>query len=158
MVVEEQPAWNTHLRSSHRLWTSPTRHFVDPSLAVAALLATSDTLKADLNTLGFLFESLVVRDLRVYAQPLHGEVAHYRDQSGLEVGAIVDTGDRWAAFEIKLGVGQVDDAAERLRVFAERVDTSKRGEPAMLGIIVGSGWGFMRADGIQVIPIGALGP
>lgn len=158
MVVEDQPAWNTHLRSSHRLRTSPTRHFVDPSLAVAALRATADMLKADLNTLGLLFESLVIRDLRVYAQLLLGEVAHYRDQSGLEVDAIVDTGDRWAAFEIKLGVGQVDDAAARLRIFANRVDTSKRGEPAALGVIVGSGLGFVRADGIHVIPIGALGP
>ena len=157
MVIEDQPAWNTHLRSSHQLRRSPKRHFADPSLAAAAMRATSASLKADLNTLGFLFESVVVRDLRVYAQPLDGQVLHYRDQSGLEVDAIVDTGDRWAAFEIKLGIGQIDQAAENLNEFRRRVDTTKRGEPALLGVIVGSGLGFVRPDGIHVIPIGALG-
>lgn len=157
MVIEDQPAWNTHLRSSHQLRTSPKRHFADPSLAAAAMRATSTSLKADFNTLGFLFESVVVRDLRVYAQPLDGQVLHYRDQTGLEVDAIVDTGDRWAAFEIKLGIGQIDQAAENLNEFRRRVDTTKRGEPALLGVIVGSGLGFVRPDGIHVIPIGALG-
>jgi predicted AAA+ superfamily ATPase len=158
MIVEDQPAWNTHLRSSHRLRTAPTRHFTDPSLAVAALRASPSTLLKDLSALGLLFESMVVRDLRVYAQPLDGEVFHYRDQSGLEVDAIVDTGDRWAAFEVKLGVGQVDQAAENLARFAARVDTAKRGEPALLGVIVGSGYGYVRDDGIHVVPVGALGP
>lgn len=158
MVVEDQPAWNVHLRSSHALRSSATRHFVDPSLAVAALRATGPSLKADLNTLGLLFESLVIRDLRVYAQPIRGDVAHYRDQTGLEVDAIVDIGDRWAGFEIKLGIGQVEAAAQRLREFVRRVDTSRRGEPAVLGIIVGSGLGYVRSDGIHVVPIGALGP
>lgn len=157
MAIEDQPAWNTHLRSSHQLRTSPKRHFVDPSLAAAAMRATSASLKADLNTLGFLFESLAVRDLRVYAQPLDGQVFHYRDQTGLEVDAIVDTGDRWAAFEIKLGIGQIDQAAANLNDFRRRVDTAKRGEPALLGVIVGSGLGFVRSDGIHVIPIAALG-
>jgi uncharacterized protein len=147
-----------HLRSSHALRTTPTRHFTDPSLAVAALRATPEALLKDLNTFGYLFESLVVRDLRVYAQLLDGEVFHYRDQSGLEVDAIVDTGDSWAAFEVKLGPGQVDQAAESLRQFAGRVDTDKRGEPALLGVIVGTGYGYVRCDGIHVIPAGALGP
>ena len=158
MVVEDQPAWNTHLRSSHRLRTTPTRHFTDPSLAVAALRANATTLLNDLNAFGLLFESLVIRDLRVYAQPLDGEIFHYRDQSGLEVDAIVDTGDEWAAFEVKLGAGQVDQAAQNLSRFAGRVDTAKRGEPALLGVIVGSGYGYVRNDGIHVIPVGALGP
>jgi predicted AAA+ superfamily ATPase len=158
MIVEDQPAWNTHLRSSHALRTTPTRHFTDPSLAVAALRATPEALLKDLNTFGYLFESLVVRDLRVYAQPLDGEVFHYRDQSGLEVDAIVDTGDSWAAFEVKLGPGQVDQAAESLQQFAGRVDTDKRGDPALLGVIVGTGYGYVRPDGTHVIPAGALGP
>ncbi len=119
---------------------------------------TSENLKADLNSFGFLFESLVIRDLRVYAQPLAGEVLHYRDQTGLEIDAIVDTGDRWAAFEVKLGVGQIDSAAANLNAFAHRVDTTKRGDPAALAIIVGSGLGYVRPDGVHVIPIGALGP
>jgi predicted AAA+ superfamily ATPase len=158
MIVEDQPAWNTHLRSSHALRTTPTRHFTDPSLAVAALRASPDALLKDLNTFGLLFESLVVRDLRVYAQPLDGQVFHYRDQSQLEVDAIVDTGDRWAAFEVKLGPGQIDQAADALTRFADRVDTTKRGDPALLGIIVGSGYGYVRPDGIHVIPVGAFGP
>jgi uncharacterized protein len=158
MVVEDQPAWNTHLRSRHALRSTPTRHFVDPSLAVAALGASPATLLKDLNTLGLLFESLVVRDLRVYAQPLDAGVFHYRDQSGLEVDTIVDAGERWAAFEVKLGPGLVDEAAAALRRFADRVDTSKRGEPAALGVIVGSGYGYVRDDGVQVVPVGALGP
>ena len=120
--------------------------------------ATHANLKADLNTFGLLFETLVIRDLRVYAQPLAGEVLHYRDQTGLEVDAIVDAGDRWAAFEVKLGIGQIAAAAARLSEFAGRVDTTKRGEPAALGIIVGSGLGYVRPDGIHVIPIGALAP
>jgi uncharacterized protein len=158
MVVEDLLAWNTHLRSRHRLRTRPTRHFVDPSLAVAALGATSSTLKKDLKTLGLLFESLVVRDLRVYAQALGGNVFHYRDESDLEVDAIVDIGSAWGAFEVKLGVGQVDAAAESLRRFATRVDTSVRGEPAVLAVIVGTGYGFVRGDGVHVVPIAALGP
>ena len=158
MVIEDLPAWNTHLRSRHRMRTSPTRHFVDPSLAVAALGATRATLKADLKALGFLFESLVLRDLRVYAQSFGGQIFHYRDESGLEVDAIVDVGTSWGAFEVKLGVGQIDAAAGNLSRFAKRVDTSARGEPAVLGVIVATGYGFVRADGIHVIPIGALGP
>lgn len=158
MVVEDQPAWNTHLRSRHRLRESPKRHFVDPSLAVAALRATPASLRADLNALGFLFESLVVRDLRVYAQPLGGEVFHYRDQTGLEVDAIVDTGDGWAAFEVKLGMGGVDTAAASLLRFRDRVDTSRRGEPSALAVIVGTGPGYVRPDGVRVIPVGAFGP
>lgn len=158
MVVENLPAWNTHLRSSHQLRTSPTRHFVDPSIAVAALRATPDQLLRDLNYFGLLFESLVVRDLRVFAQALDGSVFHFRDQTGLEVDAIVDTGAAWAAFEIKLGVGMIDAAATSLKKFAQRVDTSKRGSAAALGVIVGTGYGYVRPDGVHVIPAGALGP
>jgi predicted AAA+ superfamily ATPase len=158
MIVENVPAWNTHLRSSHQLRTSPTRHFVDPSLAVAALRATPDTLLADLNFVGLLFESLVVRDLRVYAQALDGAVYHYRDQTGLEVDAIVDMGESWGAFEIKLGTNRIDEAAARLATFAGRIDTTKRGPAAVLAVIVGTGYGYVRPDGIHVIPIGALGP
>ena len=87
-----------------------------------------------------------------------GGVYQYRDESGLEVDAIVDAGSAWGAFEIELGIGQMDTAAKNLLQFAARVDTSVRGEPAVLGVIVGTGTGFVRADGVQVIPIGALGP
>ena len=159
MIVEDQPAWKPHLRSRARLRSTPKRHFVDPSLAVAALRATPDRLLQDLNLLGLLFESMVVRDLRVYAQAADAEVLQYRDNTGLEVDAIVQTVDgRWAAFEIKLGAGRVDEGARSLLKFAARVDPAVWGEPSALGVIVGAGYGYLREDGVGVIPIGALGP
>jgi hypothetical protein len=111
MVLEEQPASAPRLRSRSRLRSAPKRHFCDPSLAVAALQAGPARLFKDLNYLGFLFESLVVRDLRVYAQPNGGSVLHYRDNVG-EVDAIVDAGERWGAIEVKLGVAHADHAAK----------------------------------------------
>lgn len=159
MVIENQPAWAPHLRSKHRLRTAPKRHFVDPSLAVAALGATPDRLLGDLNLLGFLFESLVVRDLRIYAQAADAQVSQYRDSGGLEVDAIVEASDgRWMAFEVKLGHAQIDDAAANLTRFAARIDTTNSGDPALLGVIVATGYGYRRNDGVAVIPIGALGP
>ncbi len=159
MIVEDQPAWSPHLRSRSILRSSAKRHFVDPSLAVAALRGTPERLLKDLDLLGFLFESLVIRDLRVYAQAADAQVLQYRDNTGLEVDAIVESADgRWGAFEVKLGPGMVDQAAASLLKFAERVDTSRVGEPAVLGVIVGFGYGYHRDDGVAVIPIGALGP
>jgi predicted AAA+ superfamily ATPase len=159
MVIEDQPAWAPHLRSRASLRRSPKRHFVDPSLAVAPLGAGPQRLLADLNLLGLLFESLVVRDLRVLAQPIDGKVLHYRDNYGVEVDAIVQLADgRWAAFEIKLGGGLVDEGAASLLRFREAIDIQKIGEPAILGVIVGTGFGYMRDDGIAVIPVGQLGP
>lgn len=159
MVIEDQPAWSPHLRSRATLRESPKRHFVDPSLAVAALGASPQRLLDDLNFFGLLFESLVVRDLRVLAQPLDGTVFHYRDQYGLEVDAIVQLIDgRWAAFEIKLGPGLVDDGAASLLKFRDRVDTTRSGEPSVLGVVVGTGLGYVRPDGVAVVPIGALAP
>lgn len=158
-VLERQVAWAPHLRSATALRSSPKRHLVDPSLACAALRATSSRLLADFELLGCLFESLVFRDLHVYAQPLGGEVLHYRDAAGLEVDAIVETeDDGWAAFEVKLSAGSIDAAAKSLLRFADRIDTSRMGKPALLGVIVGSGYGYVREDGISVIPISTLGP
>jgi predicted AAA+ superfamily ATPase len=159
MIIEDQPAWAPHLRSRSRIRNAAKRHFVDPSLAAAALRATPERLLADLQALGLLFESLVVRDLRVYAQASDATVLHYRDNTGLEVDAIVEVSDgQWAAFEVKLGQGQVDAAAASLLTFATRVDTAKCGAPAALGVITASGYGYQRPDGVHVIPIGALGP
>ncbi|MFU8802599.1 MAG: ATP-binding protein [Bradymonadaceae bacterium] len=159
MIVENQPAWAPHLRSKSILRSSPKRHFVDPSLAVAALGATATRLLTDLNLFGLLFESLVIRDLRIYSQATDAQVFHYRDNTGLEVDAVVERADGcWAAFEIKLGQGHVEQGASSLLKFAERVDTSKCGKPATLGVIVGTGYGYLRDDGVAVIPIGALGP
>ncbi len=159
MVVEDQPPWAPHLRSRSRLQVSPRRHFVDPSIAAAALGAGPDHLLSDFSWFGLLFESIVIRDLRVYAQAMGARVYHYRDHTGLEVDAVVDAGPgRWAAFEIKLGLSRIDDAACSLLKFSERVDTSRSGEPAALGVIVDSGFGYDRPDGVSVVPVGTLGP
>ena len=158
MIVEDQPAWTTHLRSKSSLRGRPKRHFVDPSLAVAALRANPERLLKDLNLLGLLFESMVIRDLRIYAQAAEAEVLHYRDNTGLEVDAIIQAADgRWGAFEIKLGAARVDEGAANLLKFVERVDLDRCGKPSALGVIVSAGYGYAK-DGIGVIPIGALGP
>ena len=159
MVVEQQPAWAPHLRSRSRLRTSRKRHFVDPSLATAALGAGPEHLLRDVPWFGLLFESMVVRDLRIYAQAMRAKVYHYRDNTGLEVDAIVDAGPgRWAAFEIKLGAGRIEDAARTLLTFAERVDTARCGDPAALAVVTSAGFGYRRPDGVAVIPVGVLGP
>ncbi len=159
MIVEPQPVWPTHLRSRTRLRKSPKWHFVDPSLAVAALGGSPELLLKDLEFFGFLFESLVIRDLRVFAQAMDAKVFYYRDALDLEVDAIVEVADgRWGVFEIKLGEGGIDKGAEKLLEFAAKVDTGKHGKPAVLGVIVGKGYGYLRDDGVSVIPIGALGP
>ena len=159
LVIEDQPAWAPHLRSKSILRSAVRRHFVDPSLAVAAMRATPERLLTDLNLLGFLFESLVIRDLRIHAQAADATVLQYRDNTGLEVDAIVEAADgRWAAFEIKLGPGMVDDGAANLLRFRGRVDTRKCGEPAALGVLVATGYAYRREDGVHVIPVGTLGP
>ena len=158
MILEDQPAWNTHIRSSHALRKSPKRHFTDVSLAVAALGVDENSLINDLNFTGFLFESLVVHELRVYAQANDAKVYHYRDSSGLEVDAIVQkyNGD-WCAFEIKLGTGQIDEAAIILNKFVSNLDTKKIKPPKSLNIITGTGISYTRADGINVISPASLG-
>jgi len=116
-------------------------------------------LLKDLRFFGFLFESMIVRDLRIYAQASDAKVSHYRDNTGLEIDAIVEAVDgRWCAFEIKLGTGKVDEAAANLIKFKNRIDLTKCGVPGTLAVIVNGGYGYMREDGVAVIPIGALGP
>jgi predicted AAA+ superfamily ATPase len=158
-VVENQPPWEPHLRSRSILRKSSKRHFVDPSLAVSALGADPPALLRDLNLLGLLFESLVVRDLRIYSQAGRGAVGQFLDNKGLEVDAIVEHEGEWAAFEIKLGGERpIEEAAANLRKFAGEVDVKRSGNPALLGVIVAGGYGYVRDDGVQVIPITALGP
>lgn len=159
MVIEEQPAWSPRLRSRSVLRKSPKRHFVDPSLAAAALGATPDLLLQDLKFFGVLFESMVYRDIAIYARSCGADVFHYRDNTNLEVDMLVqDRRGTWCAFEVKLGTGQVDKAADSLHRLRNRLDLAALGEPATLGVIVGSGYGYRRPDGICVVPIGALGP
>jgi uncharacterized protein len=159
MITEEQPAWAPHLRSKSRLRKSSKHHFVDPSLAVAALHGTPERLLKDLEFLGLLFESLVIRDLRVFAQAVDAKVFHYLDNTGLEVDAVVEAADgRWGAFEIKLSSDRVEEGKDSLLKFIEKVDMKNCGKPDILGVIVGKGYGHLREDGVAVIPIGALAP
>ncbi len=159
MILEDQPAWSTHLRSSATLRRSPKRHLADPSLAAAALDAGPARLRRDLETLGLLFESLVVRDLRVYAGAAGGSVCHYRDSYGVEVDAVVTLPDgRWGAIEVKLGAVRIDAAAASLLRFRDGLDLKRAGEPAFLAVATPSGLGYRRNDGVLVVPVHALGP
>lgn len=156
-VVEQLPAWPTHLRSRARLRTTPKRHFVDPSLAAGSLALTVDKLKNDMNYFGFLFESLVLRDLRIYAEMQGGKVYHYRDSNKLEVDMIIEYPDgRWAAFEVKMGFPAREEAALNLLAFTEVVDTKRVGEPSALTVITANGFAHRRKDGVNVIPLGTL--
>ena len=159
-LVEDLPHWSTHLRSRATLLKSPKRHFVDPSLAAAAVGATPDRLLTELTTYGFLFESLVIRDLRIYGQVNDAAVYHYIDTDKLEADAIVEARDgRWIAVEVKLG-GQewIEEAARSLLRLRSKVDTDRVGEPSKLLIITATGYGYDRPDGTTVLPITALGP
>jgi predicted AAA+ superfamily ATPase len=157
MVIEDQPAWTPHLRSRAALRTTPVRHFVDPSLAVAALATSAANLLRDINLFRLLFESLVIRDLRIYSQVFGGQVKQYRDNKDVEIDAIIETDDgRWGAFEIKLGPARIDEGAEALTRFSAKIDTARSGEPSVLAVITSHGYGYVRDDGIHVIPIGAL--
>lgn len=158
-VVEEQPAWTTHLRSKIRLRTAPKWHFIDPSLAAAALGASRRALLDDLNALGLLFESMCIRDLRAHADQLGGAVYHYRDGSGLEVDAIVELSDgRWAAFEIKMGGAKnIDKAAANLTALAGKVSEKRSGQLSSLNVLTAGNTSYTRADGVNVVALGHLG-
>lgn len=159
MITEDLPAWKPELRSRASLRTTSTRYFVDPSLAVAALKASPGKLMKDPKFLGFLFESLVVRDLRVFMQNLGGTLSHYRDSEDLEVDVILENDeDKWAAIEVKLGSGQVDEAAANLLKFVAKVNTDRLGSPTFLAVITATGYGYKRQDGVYVLPIGSLKP
>lgn len=158
MILYEQPAFNPHIRSSASLRKSPKRHLCDTSLAVAALGLNKESLLKDLKYTGFLFESLATHELNVYAKANDAIVFHYNDSYGLEVDAIVQkrNGD-YAAFEIKLGVGYIEQAAENLKKFERNIDTAKMDVPKSLNIITGTGMTYQRPDGINVISLASLG-
>jgi predicted AAA+ superfamily ATPase len=158
MIFEEQPAFGTHIRSANSLRKSPKRHLCDVSLAAAVLGLDKQALLNDLKYCGFLFESLVYHELKVYAQADNAEVFHYKDSTDLEIDAIVQkrNGD-WAAFEVKLGTGQIEDAAKNLLHFNSIIDTTKTKKPKSLNIITGTGMSYHRNDGINVISLAALG-
>jgi len=158
-LVEDVPAWSPSLKSRLAIRTAAKRQFVDPSVATAVLGATPRRLMNDFRSFGSLFESLCVRDMRVYAQPLDGEVRHYRDQTGLEADMVVVLKDgRWGAVEVKLGAGDIDSAAEGLKKLKNKVDVSRMGHPSFLMVLTGTDLGYTREDGVIVCPIGCLRP
>ena len=159
-VVEDQPPFAPHLRSRSRLRKAPKRHFCDPSVAVAALRIGPERLRGNLDYLGLLFESLVVRDLRIYATANDADVYHYRDNTGLEIDAVVQTvAGAWLPVEVKLGgEEQIDAAAANLLKLKDRVDTDRMGDPPNLLVVTATGYAYRRPDGVTVAPIGALGP
>jgi len=159
-VIEPLPAFSAYLRSSARLRKTPKRYFADPALAVAALKASPSVVAQDLRFMGLLFESLVLRDLRVYAQSLAALISYYGDDTNLEADAMIECLDgKWVAVEIKLGgASRISSAMETLRAVRSRVGATQRGEPSRLIVIVAFGHGYQTDDGIAVVPLTALKP
>lgn len=158
-VVEDMPAWNPNLRSKTAIRTSDTRYFVDPSIAAASLGSGPDDLLADINTFGLLFETMAVRDLRIYADALGGQVYHYRDKNGLECDAVIHLRNgAYGLTEIKLGGDSlINTGAESLLKLAGKIDTEKMRAPAFLMVLTGTGqYAYRRPDGVYVVPISCL--
>lgn len=158
-VIEEMPAWNPNLRSKTAIRSTATRYFVDPSIAVAALGIGPNDLLNDLNTFGFLFETMCVRDLRIFADVMNGCVYHYRDKTGLECDAVIHlrNGD-YGLIEIKLG-GEIaiEQGAATLKKLRNRIDTEKMKEPSFLMVLTATGkYAFQRPDGVYIVPLGCL--
>lgn len=156
-VVEDLPAWLPSLRSKTAMRSSEKRHFVDPSLATAVMRMSPESVLTDFEYFGFLFESLCVRDVRIYAQYNDGDVFHYRDKSGLESDLIVRLRDgRWAAIEVKLGQKQIEEAARNLLAIKEKVNQNKMGAPSFLLVLTAGAYSYRRPDGVWVVPLGCL--
>lgn len=158
-VIEDMPAWNPNLRSKTAIRSSDTRYFVDPSIAVAALGVGPKDLIEDLETFGLLFETMCVRDLRVYADALGGSVYHYRDKNGLECDAVVHLRNgSYGLIEIKLGGDNlIEEGASSLKSLAEKIDTTRMKNPSFLMVLTAVGdFAYQREDGVYVVPIGSL--
>ena len=156
-VIDDLPAWSPALRSKTAIRTTAKRHFTDPSIATAALNATTERLFKDFKTFGFLFEALCIRDLRIYADSLDGNVYHYRDAKGVEVDAIIQLKDgRWGAAEVKMGAGDIETAAENLLKFKANIDTASMREPSFLIVLTTTKTAYQLNNGVIVVPIGCL--
>jgi predicted AAA+ superfamily ATPase len=156
-ILEQLPAYHTHIRSRDSLRKSPKRHFVDPSLAIGALDLSVDKLLADLNYFQRLLESLVIRDLRILASFWGGDIFHYRDSAGLKIDSVIEKADgSWGAFEIKLGFGAATDAANKILTLAAKIDTNKTKAPSSLTVITTNGFAHRRPDGVNVVPLSTL--
>ncbi len=160
-LTDNQPPFSSSIRSSVRVKQAEKRHFADPSLACALLRASPEQLIGDLKTLGFLFEAMVERDLRIYAESFGASLYHYQDYAGREADAIIALEDgRWCAFEIKLGANQIDAAAESLLALKDAIAAEKNAKlPSLLCVVCGlSSAAYQRPDGVYVLPVTALKP
>ncbi len=158
-VIEDMPAWNPNLRSKTAIRTSDTRYFVDPSIATASLGIGPESLISDLNTMGLMFETMCIRDLRVYADSLDGTVSHYRDKSGLECDAVIHLRDgSYGLVEIKLGgESLVREGVKNLQALASKIDTGKMKKPSFLMVLTGTGrYAIQRDDGVLEVPVCCL--
>ena len=158
-VVEDMPAWNPNLRSKTAIRSSDTRYYIDPSIAVAALGIGPNDLMNDLKTFGFLFETLCIRDLRVFADALYGKVYHYRDKDGQECDAVIHLRNgKYGLIEIKLGGDKlIEEGARSLNAMEAKIDTDKMNVPSFLMVLTGTGdYAYRRRDGVYVVPIGCL--
>lgn len=158
-VIEDMPAWNPNLRSKTAIRTSDTRYFTDPSIATASLGLGPNDLVKDLNTMGLFFETMCIRDLRVYAESIDGEVYHYRDKTGLECDAVIHLRNgSFGLIEIKLGGDHlIEEGAENLKKFSKKIDTSKMKAPSFMMVLTGTGkYAYRREDGVYVVPVGCL--
>ena len=156
-VIEDINVTNLNFRSKYAIRTRPKKYFVDPSIATAILEMKPNDLIKDLNTFGFMFESLCIRDLKIYTQHYGGDITFYRDEKDFEIDAILRTSSgKWGAIEIKLGAGYIDLAANNLLKFKEHVDIKKCGEPSFLMVLTGANYSYKRDDGVYVVSIGTL--
>ena len=158
-VIEDAEAWNPNLRSKTAIRTSDTRYFTDPSIATAALGLGPSDLIGDLNTFGLIFETLCMRDLRVYAEALNGKVYHYRDKNGLECDAVVHLRNgSYGLVEIKLGGDElISEGVATLKELADKIDTGRMKQPSFLMVLTAVGpYAYRREDGVYVVPVGCL--
>lgn len=161
-VIEDMPAWNPNIRSKTAIQNSNTRYLIDPSIATSAMAVSPSDLINDLHSFGFFFEAMAVRDLRVYADALDGEIYHYRDSSGLECDAVLHRSDgTYGLIEIKLGgADHIEKGVKTLKELASKIDTTKMKAPSFLMVLtaVGKNAGVRQTDGVYVVPIGCLKP
>lgn len=156
-ILEYIPATNLNLRSKTPLRVSPKLEFVDPSIVTATLNLKRDDLVNDLRFMGFIFENMCMRDLKIYADAIDARLSYYRDKNDFEVDCILETANgKWGAIEIKLGAGEIPSAVNNLTKFRDKVDTDKYGEPAFLMVLTGADYSYRRDDGIYVVSIGTL--
>ena len=159
-ITEDLEPWAPSIRSKVRVQGMKTRHLSDPSLAVASLGLSPEALIKDFRTFGFLFESYVIRDLRVYSSVLNGRLYHYRDSKGLEADAVMELRDhRWAMFEVKLfDPARVDEGAANLLKIRDKIDTNRMNEPSFMMVITAGKYARQRADGVYEVPVSLLAP